>query len=94
LATLLLSHRLHASRGVDIAKRARDLGHELELIVLPADPAARLPDEVCARVELAFFSSDVFPEYSRQSSRPCAKRPGSRGCTCSTPASTIRFMRK
>ncbi len=75
MATLLLSHRLHASRGADLAERARSLGKELELIVLPADPAGRLPDEVCARVELAFFSSDVFPEYSRQFFSTVRKAP-------------------
>lgn len=75
MTTLLLSHRLHTSRGADIAERARSLGKELELIVLPADPAGRLPDEVCARVELAFFSSDVFPEYSRQFFSTVRKAP-------------------
>lgn len=75
MATLLLSHRLHASRGADLAERARSLGRELELIALPADPAARLPDEVCAGIELAFFSSDVFPEYSRQFFSTVRKAP-------------------
>lgn len=75
MTTLLLSHKLHASRGADILARAHRLGHALELIVLPADPAARLPDEICARIELAFFSGDVFPEYSRQFFSTVRKAP-------------------
>jgi len=75
VATLLLSHQLHAARGADIAAHARDLGHPLELIVLPADSAGRLPDDTCARIDLAFFSSDVFPEYSRQFFSTVRKAP-------------------
>ena len=75
MTTLLLSHQLHASRGADIAARARSLGRPLELVVLPADPAGRLPDETCARIELAFFSGDVFPEYSRQFFSTARKAP-------------------
>lgn len=75
MATLLLSHQLHASRGADIVAHAKRLGHALELIVLPPDPAGRLPDETCARVELAFFSGDVFPTFSRQFFSTVRKAP-------------------
>lgn len=75
MTALLLSHQLHASRGADIVAHAQRLGHALDLIVLPPDPAGRLPDDVCARVELAFFSGDVFPEYSRQFFSTVRKAP-------------------
>jgi phosphoglycerate dehydrogenase-like enzyme len=37
----------------------------IELIVLPGDPAERLGPETLARVDFAYFSGDVYPEYSR-----------------------------
>ncbi len=78
MTTLLLSHQIHASRGAEIKARAQSLGHDLDLIALPADPAGRLPDDVCARVELAYFSSDVFPDYSRQFFSTVRKAPALR----------------
>ncbi len=38
---------------------------ELELVVLPEDPTERLPPELLARLDFAYFSGDVYPEYSR-----------------------------
>ncbi|GIW12992.1 MAG: 2-hydroxyacid dehydrogenase [Tepidiforma sp.] len=35
------------------------------LVVLPSDPAERLGPEVLERVDFAYFSGDVYPEYSR-----------------------------
>jgi len=75
MTTLLVSHRLHAERGSDIAVRAQRLGIALELVVLPADPESRLSDADCARLELAFFSADVFPQYSRQFFSTVRKAP-------------------
>lgn len=75
MTTLLLSHRLHAERGKDIAARAQGLGIALEQVVLPADPEARLSDADCARLDLAFFSGDVFPTYSRQFFSTVRKAP-------------------
>ncbi len=68
LTTLLVSHQLNARYGAKVAAAA-------DLIVLPADPAARLPDADCARVEVAFFSGDVFPDYSRQFFSTVRKAP-------------------
>ena len=67
LATLLVSHHLHARYGAIIAGA--------DLIVLPSDPQARLPDADCARIEIAFFSLDVFPDYSRQFFSAVRKAP-------------------
>jgi phosphoglycerate dehydrogenase-like enzyme len=75
MTTLLVSHRLHAERGADLAAGARRLGLALELVVLPADPEGRLSDADCARLDLAFFSSDVFPQYSRQFFSTVRKAP-------------------
>ena len=75
MTTLLVSHRLHAGRGADLAAGAKRLGLALELVVLPADPEGRLSDADCARLDLAFFSSDVFPQYSRQFFSTVRKAP-------------------
>lgn len=76
MTTLLVSHRLHAERGADLAAQAKRLGLALELVVLPADPEGRLSDADCARLDLAFFSADVFPQYSRQFFSTVRKAPG------------------
>ena len=69
---LLISHQLHARHGARVAEAARG---QAGLIVLPADPAARLDDVDCRRVETAFFSADVFPDYSRQFFSALRKAP-------------------
>jgi D-2-hydroxyacid dehydrogenase (NADP+) len=75
MTALLVSHQLNARYGARIAEAAARASLELELIVLPADPAARLTDEDCGRVEVAFFSSDVFPDHSRQFFSTVRKAP-------------------
>jgi phosphoglycerate dehydrogenase-like enzyme len=75
VTTLLVSHQLHAVHGARIAEAAARTGFRAELIPLPADPAARLSDADCARVEAAFFSGDVFPDYSRQFFAAARKAP-------------------
>ncbi len=75
MPTLLVSHRLHAERGADLAAHAQRLGLVLEPVVLPADPEGRLSDADCARLDLAFFSADVFPQYSRQFFSTVRKAP-------------------
>lgn len=75
MTALLVSHRLHSERGDDLAARAQRLGLGLELVALPADPEARLSDADCSRIELAFFSEDVFPTHSRQFFSTVRKAP-------------------
>jgi phosphoglycerate dehydrogenase-like enzyme len=75
MTTLLVSSRLHAERGTDIAAHAQRLGVTLEQVVLPADPEGRLSDADCARLDLAFFSNDIFPIYSRQFFSTVRKAP-------------------
>jgi phosphoglycerate dehydrogenase-like enzyme len=75
MTTLLISSRLHAERGADIAAHAQRLGITLEPVVLPADPEGRLSDADCARLDLAFFSSDIFPTHSRQFFSTVRKAP-------------------
>ena len=70
---LLVSHRLHAEHGTDLAHRARAAG--FEVVALPEDREARLAPDVLARVEVAFFSTDVFPDGSRQFFSAVRKAP-------------------
>jgi phosphoglycerate dehydrogenase-like enzyme len=70
VTVLLLSHQCHARHGGAIAARAG-----APLLALPPDAAARLPEADCARIEAAFFSSDVFPDHSRQFFSALRKAP-------------------
>lgn len=75
MTTLLISHRLHAERGPEILAEAARIGVALELVVLPVDPEGRLGEADCARLDLAFFSADVFPKFSRQFFSTVRKAP-------------------
>ena len=78
MTALLLSHHLHARYAARIADAAARAGVTADFLVLPPDPGGRLPDADCARAEIAFFSSDVFPDYSRQFFSAVRKAPGLR----------------
>jgi phosphoglycerate dehydrogenase-like enzyme len=68
MPALLISHLCHVRFGARIGTAA-------ELIVLPPGLDARLPEADCARVEIAFFSGDVFPDFSRQFFSAVRKAP-------------------
>jgi phosphoglycerate dehydrogenase-like enzyme len=75
VTTLLVSHQHNAANGARIAAAAARAGFGIEIVALPPDPAGRLPDAACARVEVAFFSGDVFPDFSRQFFSSVRKAP-------------------
>ena len=72
---LLVSHCVGSDSGAQIERHAKMCGVSMELLVLPKDRDARLPEDVCAKVEAAFFSGDVFPHYSRQFFSAVRKAP-------------------
>lgn len=76
MPTLLISHHCNSRYGADIAAAAASANLKLELLALPADREARLADDDCARIDLAYFSGDVFPEFSRQFFSALRKAPG------------------
>lgn len=65
MSVLLVSARFADRYGADLERIARDAGGALELVTLPKDPAERVAEADCARVEIAHFSGDVFPDHSR-----------------------------
>ena len=42
---------------------------------MPEDPEGRLPEDACAQIDIAFFSEDVFPDFSRQFFSAVRKAP-------------------
>jgi phosphoglycerate dehydrogenase-like enzyme len=65
MTAAIVSHRFSTRFGPDIVAAARHDGIELELLALPRDPEARLDDAQAARAEIAYFSSDVFPQFAK-----------------------------
>jgi D-2-hydroxyacid dehydrogenase (NADP+) len=65
VTVLLVSHHLRARHGSRIAGAAARAAMPLEIVALPENSTARLSDVDCERVEAAFFSLDVFPDFSR-----------------------------
>ena len=62
---LLVSERFIARNAEALQAASREGGLTLEHIVVSDDPEARIDADACARIELAYFSGDVFPERSR-----------------------------
>lgn len=75
MTRLLVSHRVAVDRAGDVLQRAAAGGSTVELVALPADRDARLTDEMCASLEAAFFSGDIFPDGSRQFFSTVRKAP-------------------
>lgn len=52
--------------GDDLRRTADSVGLDLDLIVLPGDPEARIAPEDRERAEVALFSNDIHPVRARQ----------------------------
>jgi phosphoglycerate dehydrogenase-like enzyme len=72
---LLVSHRFNAKYGADFVAAAKRSDVELEFLVLPPDPEARIADAAAARAEIAYFSSDIFPNHTKQFFSATRKAP-------------------
>ena len=75
MPALLLSHACHAMFGAELAAALTRMKAPLDLLVLPADKDARPAEADLARIEVAFFSQDNFPDYSRQFFSAARKAP-------------------
>jgi phosphoglycerate dehydrogenase-like enzyme len=64
MRALLVSHHCHAARGDGLRRAAAQAG--CEIVILPQSRDERLTDQACARVDAAYFSLDLFPDFSRQ----------------------------
>ena len=63
---LLIPNPFNAKHGADFAAPANHTGVELELLVLPPDPEARIADADAARADVASFSRDITPHHANQ----------------------------
>jgi D-2-hydroxyacid dehydrogenase (NADP+) len=63
---VLVSHNWNARFGDDFVTATTRDGIAPELLVLPSDPNARIDDAIAMRAEVAYFSSDIVPEFSKQ----------------------------
>jgi D-2-hydroxyacid dehydrogenase (NADP+) len=75
MTTLLVSHHFNTAHGRDVAAAAERDDIPLDVLALPADREARLAEADCARIDAAFFSGDVFPDFSRQFFSTVRKAP-------------------
>jgi phosphoglycerate dehydrogenase-like enzyme len=64
LAGLLVGPEFLRDYADRVTALAREAGASIEPIALPADPAARLDRAEVLRIELAYFSGDVYPAHS------------------------------
>lgn len=75
MSAILISHACHALFGAELAAVVARLQLPLDILLLPADQDARLSEADIVRVEVAFFSQDNFPHYSRQFFSAVRKAP-------------------
>lgn len=73
MSTILLSHGFHRSSGATLLARSAALGVKLEPVVLPVDSEARLDPDACKRIDIAYFTEDMVPKFSRQFFSACHK---------------------
>jgi len=63
MPALLLSHACDEMFGAELAAALKRIELPLELLPLPAEPDARLGEADIARIEVAFFTQDLFPHH-------------------------------
>jgi len=78
MTAILVSDRLAADQTDQLVAAAQGGGRAVEFIRLPADPEARLPEADLARIEVAFYSIDVFQGRSRSFFSAVRKAPNLR----------------
>ena len=72
---LLVSHQFNARYGTDFVAAGKRNSVDIELLVLPPDPEARIAEAAAARAEIAYFSSDIIPLHTKQFFSATRKSP-------------------
>ena len=72
---LLVSHQFNARYGTDFVAAGKRNSVDIELLVLPPDPEARIDEAAAARAEIAYFSSDIIPLHTKQFFSATRKSP-------------------
>ena len=75
---LLLGRGFARAYRERLAAVERETGARFEPVLLPDDPAARVAPDALAKIELAFFSHDVFPDFSPAFFSAALNAPGLR----------------
>ncbi len=65
MTVILVSTHFARAHGNALRAVAAEAEFTYELLILPADPDARLAPEECDRADVSFFSGDIFPVHSR-----------------------------
>jgi len=65
MTTLLVSHPFEREFGAALAAFTAERGIALDIVRLPEDTEARVSVEDTARIEIALFSGDIYPDRSR-----------------------------
>ena len=72
---LLVSHQFNTRYGTDFVAAGKRNSVDIELLVLPPDPEARIDEAAAARAEIAYFSSDIIPLHTKQFFSATRKSP-------------------
>jgi D-2-hydroxyacid dehydrogenase (NADP+) len=65
MTVILVSTYFAETYGDELRAATGEVGFDCKLLLLPADPDARLTPEQCATADVSFFSGDIFPVFSR-----------------------------
>jgi len=75
LTEVLVSHHFNAKFGAQFVAAAREYGVDVTLLVLPPEPDSRIEDDTAKRAQVAYFSGDIFPHFTKQFFSATRKAP-------------------
>ena len=75
VTAVLVSHQFNLRWGAQLREAATQRGLPLTLVPLPAEAEGRIAEQAAAAVDVAFFTSDVFPAHAGQFFSATRKTP-------------------